>query len=164
MFVLNKICRCVHISCLHGHWTLVDASRSHSKGEHTVVIEVSTILHTGTPIPFIYIQSMIKCIVCNGTSAASALESLQHRVWQSVWLGFQMWARAVWSTLWNDPRSTAQTCYSLDRPRTCQWSSWSTASRPFIFLALYSMKIRMMMWPASVRVVEEKEKDNPLAI
>ena len=78
MIVLNKIGACVFsfafLACVD---MISDGSRSRSEGERTAVVELSTTLHPDAPVPFGRVHPAIRSIVRDGTSAASALESLQ---------------------------------------------------------------------------------------
>lgn len=78
VFVLNKIGAYASLpsalTCRERRW---DGSRSRSEGERTAVAQVPSSLHADASVSFGRVPPTIEPVVCDGTSTASALESLQ---------------------------------------------------------------------------------------
>ena len=144
--------------CGHGF----DASRSRSEGERTAVVEVSTTTHADAPASFGRAQPAIESIMRDGTSATSALESLQaecsaerngriskRRQEQSDQLSETIqgpfpscWHIVFVSETFFFFARRAQLQHNLDIPRTCKRPSRSVAPRLSTLPVSYSMKMR----------------------
>ena len=176
VFVLNKIGACVSLLFSPARTTF-DGIRSRSEGKCPAVVEVSTTLYADPPISFGRVQPTIEFVVCNGTGAVAALESLQAEYstkrdgrrgrvsergqeqsdqhFETIQgpSPFLMTCRPLIRRVCLLFGRCAQLQRNLDIQRTCKRSSLSAASRSLTLLVSYSMKTRTTVGSANVKRV-----------